>query len=128
MAQDKKHILELHDEIKNWKSAVELIKEETSTLNKQLEDIASENNKEEVRAQIEHFQNQFIRQAEVNDILNHDLKQAEHRLAVLSAENPVASDHRLVDDDPNIRDEAETHIKLFTELKSEFNRFATEWL
>src|ERR1017187_1761467 len=128
MTQIKKHIQELHDEIKTWKSAVELINEETSTLNNQLDTIATENNKEEVRAKIEHFQNQFIRQAEVNDILMHDLKLAEHHLASLAEANPISSDHRLVDDNPALRDEAETHTRLFTELKSDFNRFASEWL
>jgi hypothetical protein len=127
MAQDKKHIQELHEEIKTWKSSVELIRIETVTLNKQLGVVASENSAQEVLAKVEHFQNQFIRQNEVSDELLHEVKLLDHHLATLVSANEVASDHRLIDDNPMLRDKIETNARLFADLRNEFNLFAVEW-
>jgi len=122
MSNNKKHMKDLHAEISTWKSDVALVRDELVTFKTELADIASKNSAGEVQKHVEHFQNQFIRQAEVSDELFHDLKLADNAMAEMAAGNP-ASDHVLLDDHTDLRAKAETYNKLFSELKTEYRAF-----
>ena len=89
-----------------------------------MEEIAKRNTANDVMAELEHFQNQYIRQREVIDELRHELKLHENGLAKESIEHPVAIDHRLFADHTTHRDAMETFDKLYYELKHEF----MQWL
>lgn len=93
-----------------------------------MEEIASKNTKSEVRAQIEHFQNQFIIQKEQIDILKHEITIYEQGLAKYAKENPVAIDHKLFDSNNALTERAEMFRTIFTEVKAEFKKFASEWM
>ena len=94
----KKHIAELHPEVKAWMSYVNYVKDELKVHNLRLEEIIQKNSGKEVMAHIEHFQNQFIRQNEACDELMHDLHAAEKTYSDIAIGNGSAM-HILVADE-----------------------------
>jgi hypothetical protein len=127
MIKNKKPVSELHTEITEWKSNVELVRTEISTFQKQLGEIVRKNNHEEVLKRVEHFQNQFIRQLEVSDELFHELKAADRKLAQ-TADTGTDSEFVFAEDNISLRDSAGTYNKLFLELKNEFHLFLKKWM
>ena len=126
MNTGKKHIPELHNEHQDFMSSINFYRDDIKALQARLEEVAGKNTKVEVTSQIEHFQNQFIRQLEVADELEHKIKLHEQELAKNVADNPVAYQHRTTDDHATLRDEMETYKNIYTELRNHFNRFLEE--
>ena len=77
----------------------------------------------DVLTRLEHFQNQFILQNEVADILLHDLNGHEQFLADNAKESIVAIDRKAFSDHPVMRDRMDTFIKLYRELRKEYMQF-----
>lgn len=126
--QTHKHIHELHFDHQMWLNALRFYKDEITIFDKRMEDIVRGNNKPEVLAELEHFQNRYIREREVIDELRHDIKEHENFLEKESKEHPVAIEHRLFKDHAGLRDRFETFEKLYAELKREFYAWATRWM
>jgi uncharacterized coiled-coil DUF342 family protein len=124
----KTHISDLHSEHTEWLNKLSFNKDEIQTFNNRLAEVIKANNTIEVAANVEHFQNQFIRQREVIDELRHEIKQYENSLIMQVEANPVASDHRIVVDHPGLRDQMETFERIYAELKIEFNHFLSKTL
>lgn len=121
----KKHIAELHPEVKAWMSYVNYVKDELKVYNLRLEEIIQKNSGKEVLAHIEHFQNQFIRQNEACDELLHDLHKAEKSYTDIAQSNSSAM-RVLVDDEVDLRDRVETHRHILEGLTHEFRAFLSK--
>jgi hypothetical protein len=74
-------------------------------------------------ARVEQFQNRFIRQREVTDILRHNIKAHENdiermtRLSLDYLQLRVANDHGV------LKSEFKRYVELFVELVQDFNEF-----
>jgi hypothetical protein len=108
-----------------WQQQITRIKEELKSLNNELAVIVSRFTPRDVPADVEHFQNQFIRQKEVLDILRHDFKQHENLLEALlkqpgkaNVEDISALHHTQIQ-------KLEDYIRIYDELKREFAEFAS---
>lgn len=123
-----KHIDELHFEHQLWISEAKFYVDELKVYQKRLEEIASKNTKEEVRKQVEHFQNQFIIQKEQLDILKHEVNEHEQWLANYAKQHPVAINHELFTDHREMHEQIDVFRKLYGELKQEFRRFLETWM
>jgi len=121
--QPTKHIDELHFEHRVWLNNLKFCKEEITIFEHRLEELVQRNTGKELLAELEHFQNQYIREKEVIDELRHDIKQHENFLEKESVEKPVAIDHRAFGDHAELRDRMETFERLYDELKQEFRRW-----
>lgn len=113
---------DLHQQINSWKSNVENVRRELREMRGRLEQTAHRKTDVEMLVHVEHFQNQFICQAEVADELFHDLKQSAKKLmnnGVLA----IVHDDRPVDDVTTLQDRMDTFQKLYGELKNEFEQF-----
>jgi chromosome segregation ATPase len=119
----QKYIHELHAEHNEFLSVLAFAKDEIKTFKTRLNEVVTANNKQEVMAQVEHFENQFLRHNEVIDELKHEIHECEVRIAKLAEENNVATDHRKTDDHAELRDQMETFNKIYSELKTEFKKF-----
>lgn len=129
VATEKKvHMSELHFELNLWLNEFKFYKDEIKIFNHRLEDIVSGNTNKEVMQQLEHFQNQYIRQAEVIDELRHEVKQHENVLEKEAMDNPIAIDHRYFEDHTALRDQMGQFKKIYQELKTDFMRFLTKWM
>jgi DNA repair ATPase RecN len=119
----QKYIHELHTEHNTYLSTLAFAKDEIKTFNNRLSEIITANTKKEILAQVEHFQNQFIRHNEVIDELKHEVHECETRIAKIAESNNVATDHKKVDDHTDLRDQMDTFSHIFSELKNEFKSF-----
>ena len=124
----KKHIDELHFEHKLWTSKMRFYMDELSIFENRLSELVQRNTKVEVTSEIEHFQNQFIRQREVAEQLISKCNDHEKFLANQAKEHPVAIDHVLFADHTKLRDEAEVYDKIYAELKTEFMNLLRKWM
>ncbi len=122
-APAKRHINDLHFDHQEWLNRLRFYKDEITIFEHRLEDIVKRNTTMEVMAELEHFQNQYIREREVIDELRHDIKQHENFLERESKERPTAIDHRLFADHSGLRDRVETFERLYGELKHELHRW-----
>lgn len=126
--QNRKHIDELHFDNKLHINQLAFYKQEIDIFKHRLEELATKNTKIEVTARIEQFQNQFIRQLEVNDELRHKINLHEQSLAEYAKEHPVAIDHVLFKNNDAITDEVTRYTELYNEMKHKFNGFLSEWM
>ncbi|KAA2244606.1 hypothetical protein F0L74_01125 [Chitinophaga agrisoli] len=113
---------DLQEQLNSWKSEVNNVRQEIREMRGRLEELAHKKTDPEMLIHVEHFQNQFICQAEVADELFHDLKQSAKKLSnngVLA----VVHDDRPVADATTLHDRMDTFQKLYGELKHEFERF-----
>ena len=121
--EKKVHIADLHNDHKLWLNTLDFCKDEIAILERRMEEIAARNTVSEVLAELEHFQNQYIRQREVIDEMRHELKQHENALEKEVRDHPIAVEHRLFNDHGAHRDAMATFEKIYRELKDEFMRW-----
>lgn len=120
-------IPKLHTEYSQWIAELNFDKEEISRFEKQLESLLNKNNSAGARAQVEHFQNQFIREKEVIDELKHKLHISERQLAGFVKDlSGLGLEIIKMDNHCNLREDVRIFRKIYTELKAEFRRFEAE--
>lgn len=120
------HLSDLHSDHQLWLNTLAFCKEEIGILERRIAEIAQRNTGTEVLAEVEHFQNQYIRQREVIDELRHDLKQHENGLERIAREQPIAVDHRLFKDHTVQREAMATFEKIYRELKDRCMRWLAD--
>ncbi len=123
LTEKRVHLADLHSDHQLWLNTLRFCKDEIGIFEHRMEDIAKRNTHGEVMAELEHFQNRYIREREVIDELRHDIKQHENALEKQAVEHPIAVDHRLFVDHTELRDQLSTFEKLYHELKGEFMRW-----
>jgi hypothetical protein len=126
--KEKIYITDLHFQHKVWINELSFSKEKLAIYQERLEDLASRNTDREMKLEQEQFQNRFIRQREVIDVLSHEVREHESDLVKFAKEHPVATDRVHFEDHTDMRDKMNTFSKLFTELKQDFHRFSAKWM
>lgn len=122
-------IPKLHIEYRLWVNELSFYKEEIAIFEMHLEDIVVKNSATEVRARIEQFQNQFIREKEVIDELRHKLNISERQLAGFVKElSGMGLESIRMDNHGNLREEMQLFRKIYQELKENFRQFEATWL
>ncbi|MBX2980181.1 MAG: hypothetical protein KF905_12860 [Flavobacteriales bacterium] len=122
------YIDDLHHDHMMWLNVLRFCKDEIGIFERRMEDVVRRNNAPEVMAELEHFQNQYIREREVIDELKHDIKQHENMLEKEAIAHPIAIDHRHFTDHTELRERMATFEKLYGELKQEFMRWVGRWM
>lgn len=120
-------LAKLHQEQNAWRNQVDFYRDEIRIFQKQLGEVATRNNQQEVMSQVESFQNRFIAQIDWMDRFEHEVKQLETKIEERMMKNPVAYDHQTIEWDGQERADYQTEIKMFDELKGEFHRFLTKY-
>jgi chromosome segregation ATPase len=127
MEQSTVSIEQFQDELQSWKRELSSTKEEIKSFEQELADLANRNRNREVLAQVEHFQNNFIRQKEVIDELRHDLPDSRNKVEhIFNSRYQSADDEH--DAHAHLSDRMETFRKLYHELRDDFQKFETEHL
>ena len=119
----------LHLEYQLWIRELMFYKEEIKIFENHLESLVVKNTGHHMRAQAEHFQNQFILQKEVIDHLKHDLHVSEKQLAAFVHE--LSGSHLenvRMDNHPILRERIATFRKIYKDIKSEFRQYESEWM
>jgi hypothetical protein len=126
--ETKAKIYDQHAENTEWTNKLNFYKDEIKIMTGRLEELTAKNSSNEVLAQVEHFQNQFIVQRNNIDEAIHAVKMNEELLQTEIKENPVAVDRRSVEYHEIEKDMVDSFEKNFNELRSEFNEFVGKWL
>lgn len=126
--ETKEHMGELHAENVKWINSMKFYEDEIKVFTKRLEELVLVNTNHDLLAEVEHFQNQFIRQREVIDELKHEFRLEEQTFVDDVKTNPVAADHRLFPYHAEMRDRYETFEKIYLDLKKDFEHFVSKSL
>ncbi len=106
-----------------WLKHIDFYKSQLQVMEKELQLFAKESSSKKVAPRIEQFQNQFIRQREVLDVLRHNIKQHENeiermtRFALEYLRDRVTKEHLVV------RAEFRRYVELFIEMEQDFHDF-----
>jgi hypothetical protein len=106
-----------------WLKHLDFYKAQLSVMDKELQGFAKESSSKKVAPRVEQFQNQFIRQREVIDLLRHNVKQHENeiermtRFALEYLRDRVTKDHMI------LRAEYNRFLELFIEMEQDFHDF-----
>ena len=125
LPMDTKELLAgMYSEHANWQKQILSYREELNSLNSNLEEYVQKVPPREISPSVEHFQNQFIRQNEVLDIMRHDFKQYENRIEDAQS-GSVVSTENLEKERAECTERLGDYDKIFSELKNEFSKFNT---
>ncbi len=117
-----------HQQIIEWLSNVQFCEDELGVFRKQLSEISAKNSQFDVRAMIEHFENQFIIKKELIDTNKHLLRAHEHELKERAARHPYHIHHHYLRENKQLTNTVESFLASFTDLKDEFNQFLSKHL
>lgn len=117
-----------HQQIMEWLQNVQFCEDELSVFRKQLSEVSLKNTQFEVRAMIEHFENQFIIKKELIDTAKHLLKAHEHELKERAAKHPYHIHHHYLRENKQLTNTVESFLASFADLKEEFNQFLMKHL
>lgn len=117
-----------HDEHRDWMSKLKFYEDEISIFKNRLSEIVSKNTQKDILAQAEHFQNQLIVQKENIDEISHSITVDEDTIQKAVDKKSKFIDH--LDSEPHTNEKVamESFEKNFTELRAEFNKFASKVL
>jgi hypothetical protein len=106
-----------------WDNEMKYYRNELEIFENRLEqDVVRLSDKEALR-KLEHFQNQFIRQNEVLDILNKKVRKNRNNIARNTVNDVVPNGHELMVNYKSLREEFEIFEKIYYGLKQEFVAF-----
>jgi hypothetical protein len=109
----------LHVEHQQWLENLRFYEDELAFLKRKLAELLVRNNSEDVRIEIERYQNQVIIQKNEIDELRHSIKEHETYIE----RNLKPGNEKTFYDHSKERDRMETFEKLFKEMKNAFTRF-----
>jgi len=119
---------DLHFEHNQWRSELAFWEDELKSFENRLEELVVRWTDKDMLAQLEHYQNAFIRQSEVIDILQHDIHVHEANMCALDDKGEDALDRVLVKNHVEFRNRMETQRHIYAELKQEFFRFLSKYM
>ncbi|MEO7174917.1 MAG: hypothetical protein ABIV51_03690 [Saprospiraceae bacterium] len=128
MAEKHFYLKDLHFDLNVWRNELNFCEDELKIFNHYLEDLVNRYTDQEMLAQLEHFQNQFIRQREVLDEIKHAIKAKDHYFAKYAESHPIAVDHVYFKDHTDLRENMDQFTKIYSEMKMEFRRFLAKYM
>ncbi len=124
--QTKEQLMEMKSEHDQWQNKLKFYRDEIKQFNSHLENVANPGAPKEVMATVEHFQNQFIRQREVLDIIRHEFKEHENLIEKIENTNAPDAEENIQKLHNIQRDKLDQFEKIFHELRGEFNLFLNQ--
>lgn len=115
----------LHFEHTLWRNQLDFVADELKIFEKRLGKLVLTLRDREMLARLEHYQNQFIRQKEVLDQLQHDIKVHEQQIGIMLQNGKVPQDTD-VSRHQKVGAEMKIYQKIYGELKEDFFRFMAE--
>ena len=115
----------VHFEHRLWVNELNFFADELKIYEHQLEELVKKAHKKEAMQELEQFQNQFIRQKEVLDTLQHDIHIHEQRLSdAIQGKKELPLDPEYHD---FLKGQMESFRSIYAELKGNFYRFLNKW-
>lgn len=122
-AESRVYVKDLSFDHELWDNEMKFYRNELEIFENRLEQDVVRLSDPDALRKLEHFQNQFIRQNEVLDILNKKVRKNRKNVARASVDGGVSDDHDVVRNYVALRDEFATFEKIYYELKRKFVNF-----
>lgn len=119
----QEYLFDLHADHIEWSKALDFYIDDLRILQNRLSEVSIKNTGSSVKMEVEKFQNQFVIQKNEIEILKHKIGLTEDQVENNVLANPIASDHRKMDQNKALIGRMHTFQKLFAEMKAEFNDF-----
>jgi len=119
---------DLHFEHNQWCSELAFWEDELKSFKNRLEELVNRWTDKEMLAQLEHYQNAFVRHGEVIDTLQHDINVHETSMSDHDAKGEDVLVRSLVKNHIEFRNRMETQRHIYAELKKEFFRFLSKYM
>ncbi len=118
----------LHLICEDFKRTLQFYKSEIPFFKKRLEEISIKNTGEEIRKQVEHFENTFIAMNENLDVLMHDVNIKQDAILKDAKEKPDFINLKVNETADDLKALIDFTAKEFAEKKEHFYRFLSEHL
>ena len=118
----------LHLICEDFKRTLQFYKSEIPFYKKRLEEISIKNTAEEIRKQIEHFENKFIAMNENLDVLMHDVNIKQDAILKDAKEKPDFINLKVNETADDLKALIDFTAKEFAKTKEHFYRFLSEHL
>ena len=119
---------DLHFEHEQWRGELLFWEDELKSFTIRLEELVMRWTDKNVLAQLEHFQNAFIRHSEVIDELKHDINVHETNMSQHNKKDEEVLNTSLVKSHIEFRDKMETQRHIYGDLKKEFFRYLSKYM
>lgn len=119
----KDSIAHLHLICEDWLRELAFFKQEIAYLRKRLEEVASKNTKQEVMAEVEHYENKFKIMSIHVDELHHDVNLKNEALKKEASGKPNYISVKMIDEDENLIDLMHDTSSDFHQTKKEYYNF-----
>ena len=119
---------DLHFEHEQWRRELFFWEDELKSFKNRLGELVTRWTNNEVLAQLEHFQNEFILHGRVIDDLLEAIEVHETRIAGQSKTGVDALDTAMVKKHLEFRNKIETQRQIYADLKKEFFRVLTKYM
>ena len=124
----KRSLHNLYDECNSHLRSLDFYKQELKYLQKRLADIVKKNTDNEILAQAEQFQNQFIITKDSLDVLNHTVKAQLKVVEKYIKAKPTHFDEKTIEGSSKFSQSIHNTEKEFASLKLRFNKFLAKYL
>jgi phage-related tail protein len=125
---NKTNIRHWHSSHNDWLRALDFYKDEIDILRERLNEVAGKNTAEDVKAQVEHFENQFTVQRANIEKLQGEISANVASIAKDSSENTGFVEGRLMETFKTNEESYNNEEKIINELRHSFNRFCADWM
>ena len=119
----KASINSLHHQTSDWLRELEFYKQELTSLQKRLEEVAAKNTTKDIMTQVEHFQNRFTILREQHDILHHENTIRLSRVDELAKSRPEHIDEKFMTENGEMHKKVNDFSASFRDTRFEFNTF-----
>jgi hypothetical protein len=119
------YLHEIHQEHRIWIKELEFAEDELTVFLRRLEEVVLNNNKIELLAEAQLFQNQLLKRQEVIAQLKLDVKSEEQKIVEMAESNAIAPERKKTNISKDLVLRMEMFTTLWSELKANFITYLT---
>ncbi|MCC6372316.1 MAG: hypothetical protein IT236_15035 [Bacteroidia bacterium] len=124
----KTSIYSQHQEHAEWMNKLAFYKDEIVVMQKRIDEVSAKNTSHDLSIKLTHFQNQLTIQSNNIRDLSHHINREEQKIQNNIESNPVAADHRKLEDHAEDRDKVLSFESNFNHLRKELNELLSKWM
>ena len=110
-----------------WENELNFYKNELNIFEDRLEDMLQREPTKQLLRELEQFQNQFIRQKEVVDELNHKIHLYDDELRGIPAQIMLEKESNEIEKHKGLEDDLQTNRRLYFDLRNRFNLYLMKY-
>lgn len=122
------HISHVSNEHSDWLRGIDFYKDEIHILENRLSEVSQKWTKTEVKAEVEHYQNQFIIQKANLEDLQSGIKQHEVHMSNDAQNKALHLSNNTLAEHDNMRERYQSLERTIVDLRHDFNKFLSRYM